>query len=1375
MLKNILFFSILILCWLSGNGHAQQIIYVNAQANCPGNGSSWNTAYCDLQTALENATPGSQIWVASGTYIPSQTGNANESFYLQNEVEVLGGFIGNESDANQRNWETNPTVLSGQINGGNDRSKTVVRGSNLNHTAILDGFIIEDGASDTWGVWNSSNSSGGNIFLSNSSPVIRNCIIRNGIASYGGGVTILSNSSPSFENVAFINNSSTAHGGGIHIRYQSEPIFTNCNFEHNSTSGHGGAVHCRDGSAPEFRFCSFEANSSGMTAGAVVIQFGSRGVFETCIFYRNQAGSSSGAVHFNSTSGGLFINCHFEDNEAQHNGGALGNHDYSLTEVENSYFSNNSAGGLGGAIRNTNNSLIQIRGGAITDNSGSAGGGGLYNGNSSTAFLSHGLQLSGNSAVTNGGAITNFARSTLFFEDGRVTENQSFNGGGIFSGDDSSLELEEIEFSSNEARRGGALSLYLIRNGSSSILNCSFTDNATTHWGNGGAITIDQVYDVHISESHFNRNSAENALGGAIHLTGAGTTWIEFCIFLENEALTGGALASESGPETLSLFNCIISGNTAENNGGAIALNQSPIQLTNNLISGNFSERGGAFHFTQSSDALILNTTVTSNRAIDGAGGAWLDSQSDIHLQNSILYGNGTVGNYGEIFASAGARLIASHSCVRNESGTIGGQGIVSFDPNTTFDHPNFIEPVSYVEAPFTNGNFRLQSPSPAIDAGNNPYIAGVNIDLDLNERILNDVVDMGAYEKAQCIEEVHVYLCPGESWNGIFFETDTTLIEMMTSSSFCDSILITHIHQVEPIEPIFENQGLDCSTESVTLVVGNEDAFTEMIWSNGDAGPVSLIFESGTYEIFTVDTNGCELFTEVSIEIVPLLVLILVDSSIQTNPIEPDGSISVSVSGGQSPYSFLWSNGSTDSTLTGLMAGEFCLTITDAQGCQTESCFEIGASFDILSVQAFKENILCPGDSTGSISFIIESGFPAFWIELISDHFAGSMTTSDLDNLFQWAGLPTGDYTLQIEDSIGQTESFTFSILEPDPIFLSSFELQHPGCPAESNGWISVSINGGTPPYHLHWEPDSDEGDNETFTLENLEAGTYGLLIVDSLGCKGGPYEFLLIDPNPIDPMVSFRDPLCPDLSDGWIEIEAVNGGTPPFSIRIDPFEEASVPYFVHELSPGSYPLIIEDDEGCQWSDTLHLDYTHLYYLRLSADEVIELGDSVPLFANTDMPELEEIIWSPLDWMDFPTGDLLSPRIFPFETTVFTLALVNKDGCTLRDSILIDVLPSPEEVYIPNAFTPNQDGVNDAFTIYAGKDVAEIKELSIFNRWGSLIWTNRNFPPNIPNRGWDGYFNGKKVQAGIFVYYAKVVFKNGSVRNFSGDFLVVE
>ena len=142
-----------ILIIINSNYVESSIIYVKSDATGLNNGTSWSNAYILLQSALDNAIIDDQIWVAAGTYYPTKkvggTDERNRAFKMKNNVSIYGGFAGNETMLSNRYWQKNETILSGDIGINGDITDNAYHvfyhnGSNLNSTALLDGFKIID-------------------------------------------------------------------------------------------------------------------------------------------------------------------------------------------------------------------------------------------------------------------------------------------------------------------------------------------------------------------------------------------------------------------------------------------------------------------------------------------------------------------------------------------------------------------------------------------------------------------------------------------------------------------------------------------------------------------------------------------------------------------------------------------------------------------------------------------------------------------------------------------------------------------------------------------------------------------------------------------------------------------------------------------------------------------------------------------------------------------------------------------------------------------------------------------------------------------------------------------------------------------------------
>ena len=128
---------------------------------------------------------------------------------------------------------------------------------------------------------------------------------------------------------------------------------------------------------------------------------------------------------------------------------------------------------------------------------------------------------------------------------------------------------------------------------------------------------------------------------------------------------------------------------------------------------------------------------------------------------------------------------------------------------------------------------------------------------------------------------------------------------------------------------------------------------------------------------------------------------------------------------------------------------------------------------------------------------------------------------------------------------------------------------------------------------------------------------------------------------------------------------------------------------------------------------------------------------------------------------------------INPEKTTTYFVWVSTGEGCTATDNIEVRVIRE-YPVYAPTAFSPNEDEINDRFTLYAGADVTNIRLFQIFDRWGNMVYENANFQPNDPNLGWDGTLDGMPMDPAVFAFYAEVEFTDGSIEVVRGDLMLM-
>jgi len=249
------------------------------------------------------------------------------------------------------------------------------------------------------------------------------------------------------------------------------------------------------------------------------------------------------------------------------------------------------------------------------------------------------------------------------------------------------------------------------------------------------------------------------------------------------------------------------------------------------------------------------------------------------------------------------------------------------------------------------------------------------------------------------------------------------------------------------------------------------------------------------------------------------------------------------------------------------------------------------------------------------------------------------------------------------------------------------------------------------------------------------------------------------------LDLDVSVIDVLCFEDANGQIFIDTIMGGDGPYLYAIDDQPFQYIPHFVNQKA-GNHVVSAQDVNGCEGSMDVYLAAPQQLLVDLGQDTTIELGERFDLdpIYNGNVVSFE---W---DSHENSLCDSCSIQLItPFYTSSYSLTVVDENGCVARDEIVISVHKN-RDVYIPNAFSPNGDGRNDIFKIFATEDVKSVKTFQVFDRWGERVFGLEDFDPNDLEIGWDGTFKSKVLNPGVYIYHAEIEFIDGYIELFKGD-----
>lgn len=277
------------------------------------------------------------------------------------------------------------------------------------------------------------------------------------------------------------------------------------------------------------------------------------------------------------------------------------------------------------------------------------------------------------------------------------------------------------------------------------------------------------------------------------------------------------------------------------------------------------------------------------------------------------------------------------------------------------------------------------------------------------------------------------------------------------------------------------------CYGASTTVSVSASGGFGgfSYLWNNNATGS-SQVVQAGTHCVNVTDAGGCIASACVNvIQNQPIIANIATPAVIC-----PLGTTTVTagVSGGQAPYSFLWNNGITTSTISA-GAGNYTVTVSDVTGTSCSNSATVAVVTEApLALFTGTTAVGCFGGTNGTASVYATGGMPGYtylWS-------VNNTTTSILGNL------PAGTYSVLVTDNIGCTKSANVIITQPLSAVGAVTSNTNITCNAATNGAVSANGFGGTPPYYYYWDPTGAS----IQTLTGLPAGTYSVIVADSTGC---------------------------------------------------------------------------------------------------------------------------------------------------------------------------------------------------------------------------------------------------------------------------------
>ena len=401
----------------------------------------------------------------------------------------------------------------------------------------------------------------------------------------------------------------------------------------------------------------------------------------------------------------------------------------------------------------------------------------------------------------------------------------------------------------------------------------------------------------------------------------------------------------------------------------------------------------------------------------------------------------------------------------------------------------------------------------------------------------------------------------------------------------------------------------------------------------------------------------------------------------------------------------------------------------------------------------------LCYGDLDGSINLNVTSGTPDFSYE-----WSNGPATPDNDNL------PAGTYSFTITDNNHCTFSEAVQITQPDaPLSINILQENIVTCYGGTDGALTITAEGSTPDYTYLWE-----SGNTTMNISNVPAGQYPITVTDANGCV--LEEIQTVSQNDsISYSAEVSNISCFGFEDGQIMFENFTGGVPPYFATVLQLDSLQGTGF-NGLIPGNYNIVLADGAGCTQFFSTEIIEPPLVWIELDigtgTDSIeILMGEEVDIYSTYN---ISNPIFTWIPDQELSCNDCNEPTARPFDDTEYVVLMTDENGCIASDSIFIAV-KDERRVAIPNAFTPNNDGENDVFTLLGNNPgVEEITSFQVFDRWGGILYEAKNFQLNDPEIGWDGKYKGTDAQVGNYVYIAEVKYVDGKSLTWKGGIMLI-
>ena len=361
------------------------------------------------------------------------------------------------------------------------------------------------------------------------------------------------------------------------------------------------------------------------------------------------------------------------------------------------------------------------------------------------------------------------------------------------------------------------------------------------------------------------------------------------------------------------------------------------------------------------------------------------------------------------------------------------------------------------------------------------------------------------------------------------------------------------------------------------------------------------------------------------------------------------------------------------------------------------------------------------------------------------------------------WQDLPGNDFTQEVVQFTSGAYLYRYVLAT------SLDNLQNSKCRVFSDTITLIAVP-------IRYEFADTICDGNSLTVGNsvyTQTGIYVDSLISSIGCDSiVTTNLTVVDQPQTIPELEITDPSCTGDPDGSVIVLDVPLATPPLTYMLNSMTNGNPGVFIG-LNSGSYQVLVSDRYGCVYETEAEVNEPEKFVINTINDTVLTFGGGVilPTWANYNVATYQWRGDSGLSCFDCP-----APFVIPPGTSTYIVEAVNEDGCSASDSVTLRVDRSDFPVFIPTGFTPNGDGKNDVFTIFAKSPggIRQVVQFSVFNRWGNIIY---NHSGGLSANGiveWDGIGKLKPSPEGVYVFMLKVELIDHSIQYYSGSITLI-